>query len=425
MFISNKGLLKNTDSTKFLNFEILPKVPTVAAKISSLVHLTSLWRFKERNPAHRIRAYNLLGSRRQKKIWACEPFIGTDYSIWKKCLIKVISKRPLYECLLFSQYLTRVFMLRAHSYLFREKLQLVLIPYKGHINENFGIYVWLAKKLKIKSVALQENWDNLASKSFILDEPDVFCVWGQQSSGHLRAIQRLSETRIYIAGSPRFDRYWEQDTNPPKVSLPDGTIITIHSPYILVAGIGSGLDHFVVSSLMEALASLGNETGEIKVVYRPHPESSNQSKNLQLISNKYSDVLFDVGDNARRFGHRESLIQNSLLTVCQLSTMTLETLLVGKNTIAPLFSDNLEVRYGYKRIVNEWVHLAPIAASPRLKLVEDKLQLKLALTQSLEDLSGKHELSDWVCRKGAYLDHLKEMLDKEYIFHDSDISGNS
>ncbi len=67
-----------------------------------------------------------------------------------------------------------------------------------------------SKKIGItKTVVLIDNWDNLSSKTAFIENPDYLGVWGTQSVGFAKDIHQMTNDKIRIMGTPRFDVYTE------------------------------------------------------------------------------------------------------------------------------------------------------------------------------------------------------------------------
>jgi hypothetical protein len=286
-----------------------------------------------------------------------------------------------------------------------------LIPFSGHIGIEFGTYVWIAKKLGIKSVAIQENWDNLSTKTFLTDEPDYFFVWGKQSEGHVRAIHKMRDTLITVIGSPRFSTYYSGNFSDPVVALPDGRKITISKPFVLIGGTGDGIDDEVL--LSTTFFALSDYMGEIEVVYRPHP-MSRTPHNLRELEGKYPSLLIDAGEGAGDFGHQIPLVQNCFVLLNHFSTLTLEGLIAGTQVAVPLFLGRETAMYKYRDIFNEWHHMSGISFLANIHLPANPEEFALSLRGSFHRRNEPRTPQDieWVCHKSQYSEKLLYSLEE-------------
>jgi hypothetical protein len=329
----------------------------------------------------------------------------------KRLGIRMLSRSPFFELLKWIESASRVFFIRKRILdQFRNYSEL-LIPFSGHIGIEFGTYVWIAKKLGIKSVAIQENWDNLSTKTFLTEEPDYFFVWGKQSEGHIRAIHKMRDTKITVIGSPRFSDYYSGNFLDPVVALPDGEKVKITKPFVLIGGTGDGIDDEVL--LSTTFSALSDYIREIDVVYRPHP-MSRTSHNLSELERKYPSLLIDAGEGASDFGHQIPLVRNCFVLLNHFSTLTLEGLIAGTQVAVPLFLGRETARYKYRDIFNEWHHMSGIAFLANLHLPSDPGEFALSLRDSFHRRyePRKPQDIDWVCHKSQYSAELLNSLER-------------
>ena len=56
----------------------------------------------------------------------------------------------------------------------------------------------ICKNYKVKSYFLIDNWDNLSSKSILINQPDYISVWGKQTANHAKKIQGISSKKYLL-----------------------------------------------------------------------------------------------------------------------------------------------------------------------------------------------------------------------------------
>jgi hypothetical protein len=408
-------LVKNRDLTQgenpSLSTQDLPGLNPLVPRISGLVQMCALWRYKDRSMNHTVRAYASFGSKNQRRDWTCVVVSEMKVILFKRLGIRMLSRSPLFELLKWIESVARTLLIREKTLNQFRKYSVLLIPFSGHIGIEFGTYVWIAKKLGIKSVAIQENWDNLSTKTFLTEEPDYFFVWGKQSEGHVRAIHKMRNTRITVIGSPRFSTYYSGNFSDPVVALPDGRKITISKPYVLIGGTGDGIDDEVL--LSTTFFALSDYEGEIEVVYRPHP-MSRTPRNLRELEGKYPSLLIDAGEEAGDFGHQIPLVQNCFVLLNHFSTLTLEGLIAGTQVVVPLFLGRETAMYKYRDIFNEWHHMSGISFLSNLHLPADSEEFALSLRDSFHGRNEPRKPQDieWVCHKSQYSEKLLYSLEK-------------
>ena len=409
VLVKDRGLIQEKYPSLFT--KELPALNPFIAKISGLVQMCALWKYKDRSMNHTVRAFASFGSKNQRTDWTCVVVSEMKVHFIKRLGIRMLSRSPFFELLKWIESVSRMLFIRKRVLdQFRNYSEL-LIPFSGHIGIEFGTYVWIARKLGIKSVGIQENWDNLSTKTFLTEEPDHFFVWGKQSEGHIRAIHKMRDTKIKVIGSPRFSEYYSGNFLDPFVALPDGEKARITKPFVLIGGTGDGIDDKVL--LSTTFSALSDYIREIDVVYRPHP-MSRTSHNLSELERKYPSLLIDAGEGASDFGHQIPLVQNCFVLLNHFSTLTLEGLIAGTQVAVPLFLGRETARYKYRDIFNEWHHMSGISFLANLHLPSDPGEFASCLRDSFHRRNEirKPQDIDWVCRKSQYSAELLYSLER-------------
>ncbi len=385
--------------------KILPEINKHIGKFFTLIALIELWRNRYNSFNLKIRALNQLGTDSQRKEWSSAiDYGGENIPRWKRVFVRVVAKNPFY----FFTYVF-VFIIR-NLYIKRlwtpalHKKKFILIPYSGHNNNIFENITWIGKKLGIKVIALQENWDNVSSKNIIKIEPDIFAVWGRQSEFHLKIIHNLKSTKISVTGSPRFNGYYNGEKLPPMaVSNFTGEVNLQGKRFILLAGTGDGKEDELVIS--ETLKAITYTIDPPKIVYRPHPNTRFRH-DLSLICSNYPEILLDEGVQARSFGHQVPLVQNSVLIISLFSTMLLEGLLNNKFVCAPIFLDQRS-KINWEYVAEGFPHYTGMSLIRNFFMPKTKSEYVDCLTNALESEPVSSGLNlDWICEK---LDYSKEI----------------
>jgi hypothetical protein len=391
-------------------------IPKLVRRISGFVQMVSLWKFRDRSMNHVVRAMASFGTKKDRKSWKCVVVSEMRISLWKRLTVRSMSLNPLFLILRsFERLLLQSLMMNR----FRKSLKgvdLFLVPFSGHIGADFGDLVWVARQLKIPVVGLQENWDNLSTKTFILEEPDYFLVWGDQSAGHLRSVHRLFKTEVRTIGSPRFAPYYRNSGAIPTVSMEDGTKVELpEEQFILVAGTGDGIDDEMlvrlVASTISTTAKHENHK-QRKIVYRPHP-LTRTAVDCHRLQQDFENLLIDNGPEAGAFGHHNSLVASASLVINHFSTLTIESLICGTPVMVPLFLGRPDAMYRYEHILNEWHHMMGIGLISQIwkprSPEEFSRQIIDILNEETIDLRKAVEL-DWICKKGDYVAEISEFI---------------
>ena len=317
-------------------------------KIHSLVHLAQIWQRKKSSLYFRLMAYGSLGSRRQQKKYSS--FLKY-HERRKRFGVRQITK--------LLGNLVGVEILRAalHFFFYLESrkivnspfsaVNLVIFPYGGRISLELDFFIWYAKFRGAKTVGLQENWDNLSSKSFMCIKPFYFITWGTQSTLHLKEIQKYKGV-IFEAGDPTISQFYSfsrEQVNYQSGIKAEFRNKTLGDPFILVIGSGDGIYDLQIIKTCLSYTSLKFESKHKSpdICYRPHPYSRISREDESLIRKMPGLSVAIPTDNDHMA--RLSLISEARLVVALYSTVLLEATILNKICLIPSFVGS---EFGYK-----------------------------------------------------------------------------
>ena len=122
----------------------------------------------------------------------------------------------------------------------------------------------ICNKLEIKSYFLIDNWDNLSSKSILINRPDFISVWGTQTANHARKIQNIPKKSIFICGTPRYESFFKKKNLKLKKIY--------NKKYILFLGTSLKFnEEMIVEKIDKILQKNSKFFKNCYLVYRPHP----------------------------------------------------------------------------------------------------------------------------------------------------------
>ena len=391
-------------------------IPEMVRKVSGFVQMVSLWRFRDRSMNHLVRAMASFGTKKEQDSWKCVVVSEMKISYWKRLTVRFASLTLVFVCLRLLERLLLEFFAAKKFKLYFKGVRALLLPFSGHIGADFGNLVWVARRLSIPVIGLQENWDNLATKTFILEEPDYFLVWGDQSAGHIRSVHRLFDVKVSVVGSPRFSPYFQDRRAIPAVSTESGKRVDLRDrQFILVAGTGDGIDDVMLVRLVANAFSpkvRKRISANLTIVYRPHPMTRTAVDYTTLL-HEFPSMLIDAGPESRSFGHHNALVKSAALVINHFSTLTVESLLCGTPVMVPLFLGRSEARYRYEHILNEWHHMMGVGLISRIKTPRTPEEFTEHLIEALqEDASevGPDINLDWICKKSDYVEEVSRFI---------------
>lgn len=392
------------DERKYKNW---PQLPKILISVSNFIQLVNLWKHREVSMAHYVRAISTFGNKTERQKWKCVVFSNMEISWPRRLLVKIFASN-ITNCLVvfLEKFLREVFVLKAYRKMLQD-IKVLVIPFSGHLAHEFGTQIWAARRLNIPTIALQENWDNLSSKTIIVDEPDYFLVWGNQSASHVRSVHKLTQCEVIVNGSPRFDEYFKTNLHEPVVISPNGEKTLVASPFILIAGTGDGLDDLALLETLHLAISTTNHFSA--VVYRPHP-LTRSIQDFDYLTKTFPKLLIDSHPDARKFNHHVGLIQNCEFLINHFSTLTLEALIAKRRVCVPLFLGRQASRYGYDRILSEWLHLTGINQMPGIEFPRNQNELTSSVRKLLNTSENACSRTDWYCKPGRYAEGLIQVL---------------
>ena len=198
--------------------------------------------------------------------------------------------------------------------------------------------VRICQKLKIKSMFIIDNWDNLSSKTVIYRKPDAISVWGQQTVDHAIKIQGIQKEKIETLGTPRFDQYFIlRNTNLSS---------RFSFKYILFVGTVLEFDEYSALEAMNSILESSKLENGMRIVYRPHPWR--QSKGTidldhleHVILDPQIEEAYQTGDKLFQppLEYYPSLLKNAEFVMGGLTTMLIEALIFYKPFLAITWND--------------------------------------------------------------------------------------
>jgi hypothetical protein len=209
----------------------------------------------------------------------------------------------------------------------------VILPYGGGVSLEFDYIVWACNNKNIKCVAIQENWDNLSSKSLLLNHPTHFMTWGKQSSSHLRSIQKF-KGEIREIGSLRLNDLYEY-RNTRYSELVNFEIDSEKDLNILIVGTGPATHDFKLIEYVSLYLDSHSELG-FKIYFRPHPYFKNSEFDLKSISKLKNVSIFSSTKSEKNSDRMNQILECSVI-VGLYSTVIFEASILNKPCIIPSF----------------------------------------------------------------------------------------
>jgi hypothetical protein len=388
--------------------------PQFIRTFHALLHFSLIWYRKFTTLSYRLRAFQYFGTSSEIKDTSnFFSYNGKRHSILIRFTIyffgNYMGTKGLHNILKLLFFIWQIRFRKIIS----SDTHCVILPYGGGISLEFDFIVWICRRNGVKTIAIQENWDNLSSKSILLEHPTRFLTWGNQSSSHLRSFQRYKGV-IHEIGSLRINCFYEYRDKYLNVFKPE---LKSYSKNFTVLLIGTGPgnhDLNLINCVLECFKD--NNLSEFQLIYRPHPFSQLSSLDLDEIR-KIHSVKIDLPHQTETNDHRLNLIISSNAVVSLYSTVLLEASIVNKLCIIPSFIVK-DSGYHTSNFLDDSPHYSGISVLGNIYCADtenDFLKiLKVQGEKSEEPVNNK--LLDWFCKD---LNSAQEIINEISNLHEN------
>jgi len=270
---------------------------------------------------------------------------------------------------------------------------LIIYVTSGGASSNSDVLSLIGTKLKIPTLVVIENWDNLTSKAVFNFKPDFLGVWGRQDLEASINLHGFSPDSVVEIGSPRVSK-----------------LIRSHKPEptsankILFAG--GSTDFPFELEWLKCSFSLASRLGR-PFIYVPHPANySSVRKYLNCETDQvFSAIPIQIsqlieskdGKSLPTLDFYTPIFQEAWVTISPYSTMLLESLLLGIPTVGIDFND-------FVKGSEEWAsqafeHFHNLETFESYFRVTRHVELEQILAR-LSDIKGR-EASEFFTRVGS------------------------
>lgn len=249
--------------------------------------------------------------------------------------------------------------------------------------------VWACNAANVPTLLLQSGWDNMSSKGLLAMRPSFVGCWGPQSREHAKVIQRLSPKSVELLGAPHYEQL--KPATPEEVrQLRSELGVAEGERLILFGGSFRQFDETRTLNRIERAISSG-KLPAVKVVYRPHPWRAARQHEDSFFARTWQHVVFDPDMRERYVREQEEagfikrnvpmfdmvylsrLLSAADAVISPMSTLLVESLLLGKPTMAIAFSDG---KHSYDPSVTaQMTHFADLKTSSALIWCDDENRL--------------------------------------------------
>lgn len=363
------NFLARFSELNFVEFEVSRKVNKLFSQYLALG--TARYMNRSNSFRFRIKRY-VLGDYYESRSLIAQ-FIWVIKSILKA--LRVVIRILIGKSLIF-RYKEKVYFKELTKQFNLSELQLlsfnILISWSQNAEPPSIASILLGKKIKVPSMVVVDNWDNLSSKSIFPLEPNALICFGQQSVNFAHSIQKFNDCKIYPIGSARFEIY-------------RGVIEGFEKKeprQILYAGSSIAAEDLEILGFFENYYASNNI--DINFKYRRHPYPQGPRLNLDDLHLKFP-MLFRPGqvlpsNVLESLEQTKEELRSTQILVAMPTTFLLEGVLCNIPTILISF-ESKKVRTNSRMMIKELEHLKGIENVHNLFLVKNSIELFETLTR--------------------------------------------
>jgi len=235
----------------------------------------------------------------------------------------------------------------------------------------------VARKFKLELFVVLENWDNMSSKAVFNFVPFKIGVWGKQAQLFAQNIHDIPITRTRLVGNPRVE-WLKQNIEVKKIS----------KHFLFAGGSENFEDEIKYLLALANIAKMSPKHWEVK--YLAHP------KRYALVGEKFSmienagisvmnkEMIINSTLNGSNFvlpkmELYKSCFEGAVLVVSPLSTMNLESAILGIPTIGVNSVDRNVIGVHKPFVSRIHDHLIELEDKGMMKIVNSPRELEIAL----------------------------------------------
>jgi hypothetical protein len=252
--------------------------------------------------------------------------------------------------------------------------RLIIYLTSGGASSNSDVLSLIGEELKIPTLVIVENWDNLTSKAVFNVKPNFLGVWGNQDKAAAIELHGFAADRVLEIGSPRVSKL-----------IRGHSYNSVSARNILFAG-GSTDFPFELEWLTFTI-SLASKL-ERPLIYVPHPanyatlsryEASEIEEILSVIPAQVLQLIrLKSGKSLPTLDFYAPIFQSALITISPYSTMLLESLLIEIPAVGIDFKESSKESEGWASEAFE--HFQQLESFGHYRRVTELTQLEQAVS---------------------------------------------
>ena len=275
-----------------------------------------------------------------------------------------------------------------------EEWDLIIIPTSGADPALFD-FVMVAEEMKVPTLALVDNWDNLVSKTVFWRKPTFLGVWGPQAKQQAVQIHDFEPEKVIEVGNPRFEPYFRTRK------------VAERGRQRKILFVGSAMPFDEIGALRSLESSLSNlNLTELEIVYRPHPWQQHRLTPSAFVDTEFRYTSLDEQISIAKklklqktstdlsfqpdLEYYPRMFEEALIVVGPLTTMLLEASICLRPVIGLAYNDG----HHFTTTLEYFSHFSEMESMPGFQFCRDDRKLADQLVVAIEDVQIDTDVAD-------------------------------
>jgi hypothetical protein len=280
----------------------------------------------------------------------------------------------------------------------------------GGTNSNSDFLARWTNREGIELAVVYDNWDGIFTKSVHFEKNFKLFVWGEQGRREAIEVHEFPAELVHALGSPRTHHVIQESRY--SVALRDKVLFA-----------GGSLDWREELKQLEIVA----KSSPLSIIYLPHPKRYRQSiDDFKHIASLGVEIDIQMirrlqnSANLPKLSFYENILRHAKVVISPMSTMALESALIGLPTIIPTENEN-PLAGSQANLLQQYGHLKGLSYLPNVFVAQGEHSLKniLKKTLAMELFDVETFYPYFLAAPTEYEEHIK------HLFPSTNMEGNS
>lgn len=282
-------------------------------------------------------------------------------------------------------------------------------------------FLYAAEKNQIAKIIHLLSWDNITSKGIFPIQADKYVVWGDIMEEELLAYYDVSANDVYKCGVVHFDGHILEAKQSNTRNTLANLGLNVDLPYIFIAMSSPRFAPYEVEIVEWMAKQIQQNTfgDKMQLIVRPHPQNVQGAMSdqrwigrLKALSSSRVGVSFpSLAESGIRWSMTNTdmyeltdLIQGASVSLNSGSTVSIDSLVLGKPVVITAFDGSRTVKYMKSaRRLMDYTHLKKFIALGGAEVAEDYESLSKLINAYIENPDRRLEERQNALNKQCYL----------------------